>query len=231
MQQSGLEVRIGERKNQVAPLDLPERLVEMVPGSVLLALRAPDVLALDLLDEVQYDSLFSFKYSPRPNTSALAYADHISEEEKSRRLAVVMEKQRAIQIRRNAELIGSIAPVTITEIGSNSLFGVLANGCPPKAPTQSLRSSTAIIKTLGRPAARVVAGANARRRMQPRARTSIDMKRMGRTGIATESATESGCVDRGPVSRARACVLRRAIKSVPTMFMLVCAPIPAARSP
>jgi len=24
---------------------------------------------LDLLDEVQYDSLFSFKYSPRPNTS------------------------------------------------------------------------------------------------------------------------------------------------------------------
>ena len=27
---------------------------------------------LDLLDEVQYDSLFSFKYSQRPNTSALA---------------------------------------------------------------------------------------------------------------------------------------------------------------
>ena len=27
---------------------------------------------LDLLDEVQYDSLFSFKYSPRPNTAALA---------------------------------------------------------------------------------------------------------------------------------------------------------------
>ena len=28
---------------------------------------------LDLLDEVQYDSLFSFKYSPRPNTAALAH--------------------------------------------------------------------------------------------------------------------------------------------------------------
>ena len=27
---------------------------------------------LDLLDQVEYDSLFSFKYSPRPNTSALA---------------------------------------------------------------------------------------------------------------------------------------------------------------
>ena len=28
---------------------------------------------LDLLDEVEYDSLFSFKYSPRPNTAALLW--------------------------------------------------------------------------------------------------------------------------------------------------------------
>src|SRR4029079_8747142 len=59
---------------------------------------------LDLLDEVQYDSLFSFKYSPRPNTAALTMEDRIPEEEKSRRLAIVQEKQRAIQIRRNADL-------------------------------------------------------------------------------------------------------------------------------
>ena len=63
---------------------------------------------LDLLDEVQYDSLFSFKYSPRPNTAALAMEDHIPEEEKQRRLMILQEKQRAIQIRRNAELIGSV---------------------------------------------------------------------------------------------------------------------------
>jgi tRNA-2-methylthio-N6-dimethylallyladenosine synthase len=63
---------------------------------------------LALLDEVQYDSLFSFKYSPRPNTAALAMPDHIPEEEKQRRLVIVQEKQRAIQIRRNAELIGAI---------------------------------------------------------------------------------------------------------------------------
>src|ERR1043165_586086 len=30
---------------------------------------------LELLDQVQYDSLFSFKYSPRPNTAALAMDD------------------------------------------------------------------------------------------------------------------------------------------------------------
>jgi tRNA-2-methylthio-N6-dimethylallyladenosine synthase len=68
---------------------------------------------LALLDEVEYDSLFSFKYSPRPNTAALRFEDHIPEEEKQRRLAIVQEKQRAIQIRRNAGLIGSVKEVLV----------------------------------------------------------------------------------------------------------------------
>jgi tRNA-2-methylthio-N6-dimethylallyladenosine synthase len=68
---------------------------------------------LDLLDEVEYDSLFSFKYSPRPNTAALRLEDHIPDEEKQRRLVIVQEKQRAIQIRRNAGLIGSVKEVLV----------------------------------------------------------------------------------------------------------------------
>jgi tRNA-2-methylthio-N6-dimethylallyladenosine synthase len=68
---------------------------------------------LDLLDEVQYDSLFAFKYSPRPNTAALQMGDHISEEEKVRRLTILNERQRAIQIRRNSELIGAVEEVHV----------------------------------------------------------------------------------------------------------------------
>src|SRR5207245_5878709 len=56
---------------------------------------------LSLLDEVRYDSLFSFKYSPRPNTAALRMNDPIQEDEKGRRLAVLQEKQREIQTARN----------------------------------------------------------------------------------------------------------------------------------
>ena len=37
---------------------------------------------LSLLEEVRYDSLFAFKYSPRPNTPSLAMKDSIPEEEK-----------------------------------------------------------------------------------------------------------------------------------------------------
>jgi tRNA-2-methylthio-N6-dimethylallyladenosine synthase len=76
---------------------------------------------LDLLDEVQYDSLFSFKYSPRPNTAALVMEDKVPEEEKTRRIMIVQEKQRAIQIRRNSDLIGTVEEVLVE--GRNDALG------------------------------------------------------------------------------------------------------------
>ena len=76
---------------------------------------------LDLLDRVQYDALFSFKYSPRPNTAALAMPDAVPDEEKQRRLAIVQEKQRGIQIRRNAERIGTVEEVLVE--GRNQALG------------------------------------------------------------------------------------------------------------
>jgi tRNA-2-methylthio-N6-dimethylallyladenosine synthase len=69
---------------------------------------------LTLLDEVQYDSLFSFKYSPRPNTPSLSMSDSISEEEKSRRLAVLQDGQRAIQSAKNARFVGKSFEVLVS---------------------------------------------------------------------------------------------------------------------
>src|SRR5258708_387260 len=69
---------------------------------------------LSLLDEVRYDSLFSFKYSPRPNTPSLSMPDAIPEEEKSRRLAVLQEKQRGIQGERHAMLVGTAFDVFVS---------------------------------------------------------------------------------------------------------------------
>jgi tRNA-2-methylthio-N6-dimethylallyladenosine synthase len=68
---------------------------------------------LSLLDEVQYDAIFSFKYSRRPNTPALGLDDQVPEEEKARRLAILQERQRAIQIRRNSGLVGAVEEVLI----------------------------------------------------------------------------------------------------------------------
>ena len=68
---------------------------------------------LRLLDEVEYDGVFSFKYSPRPNTPSLKLDDAIPDEEKSRRLAVLMERQREIQKRRNQRHIGDSIEVMV----------------------------------------------------------------------------------------------------------------------
>jgi tRNA-2-methylthio-N6-dimethylallyladenosine synthase len=68
---------------------------------------------LSLLDEAQYDSVFAFKYSPRPNTPALQYADAIPDAEKARRLAMVLERQREIQTQRNKRHIGQTMEVMV----------------------------------------------------------------------------------------------------------------------
>jgi tRNA-2-methylthio-N6-dimethylallyladenosine synthase len=68
---------------------------------------------LRLLTEVGYDSVFIFKYSQRPNTSALQLEDHIPEEEKTRRWTVLQEHQRALQMRRNARYVGTLREVHV----------------------------------------------------------------------------------------------------------------------
>jgi len=52
---------------------------------------------LSLLKQVEFDAVFGFKYSPRPNTPSLKLEDAISEEEKARRLNVLLAQQRDLQ--------------------------------------------------------------------------------------------------------------------------------------
>jgi tRNA-2-methylthio-N6-dimethylallyladenosine synthase len=68
---------------------------------------------LSLLDEVEYDAVFAFKYSPRPNTPSITMEDAIADEEKSRRLAELLEKQRAIQKLRNQKHMGETIEVMV----------------------------------------------------------------------------------------------------------------------
>ena len=59
-----------------------------------------------LLAEVQYDAIFAFKYSPRPNTPAMHLPDSISDEVKSARLQILLDRQRAIQRETYARHVG-----------------------------------------------------------------------------------------------------------------------------
>jgi len=68
---------------------------------------------LELLDEVQYDSVFSFMYSPRPNTAALELAGAVSEEEKGTRLKILQDHQNLIQYNKNVAYLGQSLEVLV----------------------------------------------------------------------------------------------------------------------
>jgi tRNA-2-methylthio-N6-dimethylallyladenosine synthase len=101
--------RITWMKSARRPIAITTDIILGFPGET----EADFEETLHLLDEVQYDSLFCFKYSPRPNTAALKLADHVPEEEKTRRFMILQERQRAIQIRRNSALIGAVEQVMV----------------------------------------------------------------------------------------------------------------------
>ena len=76
---------------------------------------------LSLLDEAEYDAVFAFKYSPRPNTPSISMQDAIPDEEKARRLAVLLERQRNIQRQRNQIYMGRELEVMVE--GKNEARG------------------------------------------------------------------------------------------------------------
>ncbi len=68
---------------------------------------------ITLLDEVQYDVVFAFKYSPRPNTPSLVMIDSISDEEKSKRLQILLDRQREIQRVNYDRRLGEVLEVMV----------------------------------------------------------------------------------------------------------------------
>jgi tRNA-2-methylthio-N6-dimethylallyladenosine synthase len=76
---------------------------------------------LSLLDVVGYDSVFTFKYSARPNTPALSLVDAIPDVEKARRLAVLNDRQKQLGARRNQRHIGQTLEVMVE--GKNEARG------------------------------------------------------------------------------------------------------------
>jgi tRNA-2-methylthio-N6-dimethylallyladenosine synthase len=99
------------------PISITTDMIVGFPGET----EADFEQTLSLLAEVGFDAVFAFKFSPRPNTPAVALSDTISEEEKSRRLQVLLERQREIQRSRYASHIGQIMEAAVE--GYNSQRG------------------------------------------------------------------------------------------------------------
>jgi len=71
------------------------------------------IQTMDLLAAVQFDCVFGFKYSGRPNTPALTMIDSVPEEEKSERLRVLLDRQREIQRLNYSKHLGEIMEIMV----------------------------------------------------------------------------------------------------------------------
>jgi tRNA-2-methylthio-N6-dimethylallyladenosine synthase len=101
--------RISWIKAAKRPISLSTDIIVGFPGET-----ADDFIeTMDLLQEVQYDCVFGFKYSARPNTPALTMIDSIPETEKASRLQVLLDRQREIQRVNYSKQIGHVLEVMV----------------------------------------------------------------------------------------------------------------------
>ncbi len=68
---------------------------------------------LHLLETIQYDNLFSFRYSDRPYARAAQFPHKVDEETKARRLIELQAFQAEITLRKNRAEVGSIREILV----------------------------------------------------------------------------------------------------------------------
>jgi tRNA-2-methylthio-N6-dimethylallyladenosine synthase len=99
--------RLRERCPQVV---LSSDIIVGFPGET----DAEFAQTLELLATLEYDEIYSFAYSPRPQTvSAKIYADDVPQHIKKTRLAEVQSLQREISLNKNRRCIGALEEILV----------------------------------------------------------------------------------------------------------------------
>lgn len=81
---------------------------------------------LHLLEEVQFDNLFSFRYSDRPYARSKDFPDKVAEEIKARRLIELQSLQAEITLRKNQNELGGVREVLVegpSKSGDGQIMG------------------------------------------------------------------------------------------------------------
>lgn len=78
---------------------------------------------MNLLDEVPFESIFAFKYSPRPFTKAARFTDQVDEAEKSERLSMLFKKHEEVGFKLSRRYQDQIVDVLVEEVKGGKGFG------------------------------------------------------------------------------------------------------------
>ena len=102
--------RIGRLRAALPGLGLSTDIIVGFPGETAAEFEE----TLSLLDEIGFDTVYSFLYSPRPGTDAAEIEDPTPFEEKADRLARLQESQGAIQLASHRSWVGRAADVLVS---------------------------------------------------------------------------------------------------------------------
>ncbi len=93
---------------------------------------------VQVMEEVRFDSSFTFKYSPRPGTKAAGFTDDVPPEVNSKRLTALIQLQRWITDEKNQALVGTTQEVLVEKKGrfAGQLYGKTRTNKPVVFPVQ-----------------------------------------------------------------------------------------------
>ncbi|MGL4208464.1 MAG: radical SAM protein, partial [Candidatus Adiutrix sp.] len=83
---------------------------------------------ISLLETATFDSIFSFKYSDRPQTKSITFSNKVSDEEMGRRLTYLQNFQKKITLARNQRHIGETIEVLVEKESSRYLGELTGRG-------------------------------------------------------------------------------------------------------
>lgn len=101
--------RMGEAREIVPGLSLTSDVIAGFPGET----EDDFNKTLSLIEEIQFDDLFAFKYSDRPKTKAERLGGKIPEKTKEERLAKLWKLQDGISLKKNLEMKGKTCEVLL----------------------------------------------------------------------------------------------------------------------
>ncbi|HUH66412.1 MAG TPA: tRNA (N6-isopentenyl adenosine(37)-C2)-methylthiotransferase MiaB [Syntrophales bacterium] len=108
--------RVAKLRSVCPGISITSDVIVGFPGETEMDFQA----TIDMMGEIRFDSVFSFKYSERAGTAAAELGDKVSERTKGERLQIVQSLQEGHTLASNEAAVGTVEDILVEETSKNS---------------------------------------------------------------------------------------------------------------
>ena len=117
--------KIDKLRNNYPAIAITSDIIVGFPGET----RSDFEETLDLIKQVEFDGIFAFKYSDRPNAPAARFTNKITVQEKKERLQSLLNLQEYFTTKKNRELVGSNELILVEGLSKKKIVGATQSKC------------------------------------------------------------------------------------------------------